>query len=135
MKNLMLMTVFSLLLFSCNRETETFPENFRVGIEEVFKPGDIYLSEMQSIKFKISEIYDSRCPSDVVCIWQGEVLVTIEAESPVQGKITLSTNDNQSDTLGNYSFNLIEVLPYPVSTDIIKLEDYEITLKIENISE
>jgi hypothetical protein len=134
MKKLMLIAVVTLLLFACNREKETFPESFPIGAEKSVKVGDEYLSDVQSLKFKITEMQDSRCPSDVVCIWQGEALVTIDVESPVEGKLTLSTFDNQLDTLGNFSFELVEVLPYPVSTKIIKLEEYEIRLKIENVA-
>lgn len=135
MKNLIVLFFIFTLLFSCNNESESYPENFEVGIEKNFKLGDDYLSNVESLKFKISEINDSRCPSDVVCIWQGEALVTIDVETPVQGKLQLSTYDNQTDTLGDYSFELVEISPYPISTKIIKLKDYTITLKIDKLSE
>jgi hypothetical protein len=134
MKKLILIVIVALLIVSCNHKSETFPESFTIGTEKSFKMGDEYLSDVQSLKFKITEMHDSRCPSDVVCIWQGEALVTIDVETPVQGRLSLSTFDNQIDTLGSYSFELVEVLPYPVSTEIITLEEYEITLKIENIT-
>ena len=89
------------------------------------------------MKFSITEINDSRCASDVTCIWAGKADVTIEVESPVKGSLVLSTIENgidhKTDTLGNYSFQLIDVSPYPVSTQIIKLEEYDVTLKIQKL--
>ena len=133
MKRFNIFLFLVVFLFLCNNESETYPENFQVGTEKSYKPGDDYLSDVESLKFKISEINDSRCPSDVTCIWQGEALVTIDLEIPFKGTIRLSTYDNQTDTIGNYSFKLVEIEPYPLSTKIIKLEDYEITLKIDKL--
>ena len=82
------------------------------------------------MNFKISEINDSRCQSDVVCIWQEEALVKIKIGSPVNNNIKLSTYDILSDTISSYTFELMDVSPDPISTEIIKLEDYDVTLRI-----
>jgi hypothetical protein len=71
----------------------------------------------------------------VVCVWEGKVDITIEMESPQSGSIVLSTFDNLIDTIDNFSFEIIEVLPYPISTSIIELEDYNVTLKIEELQD
>lgn len=115
-------------LFSCQKETS--PEFFSFGTEKSFHLNDEYLSGDNSLKFSISEINDSRCPSDVVCIWQGKADVKIEVENPIKETIVLNTFDNLKDTVGNYSFELKDVSPYPISTQTIKLEDYDVTLKI-----
>lgn len=92
-----------------------------------------YLSSDNSLKVEIINIEDSRCPTDVVCVWQGEVLVEIELEETQTFSTVLSTYDNLIDTLGNYSVELIDVQPYPMSDQVIKTEDYDITLKIKRI--
>lgn len=103
---------------------------FELGGEEKFRVQQDYFSEDEVLNFTITEINDSRCPSDVVCVWQGEALVNIEIKSPQPGTITLSTHDNLIDTLGSYSYELKNVSPYPVSTEAISLEDYVVRLKI-----
>lgn len=103
-------------------------------IQEDFQIGDEYFSEENSLEFKVSAIQDSRCASDVVCVWEGEAVVKVEVASPFSGTLELSTFDNQIDTLNNYSFELIQVSPYPISTEVIDLEDYEITLKIKELN-
>lgn len=116
------------LLAGCNKEeVQVFSLENKFMLNQQFQSAD------KSLKFTITEINDSRCPSDVVCIWQGEAIVKINVEAPVSGKLELSTFHNQADTLGNYSFRLIEVSPYPISTKAIKLEDYEVKLKIEEL--
>ena len=119
------------IFFSCEDEVES--RTFSLDTEVEFKKGEINYSDDKTVEFTISAINDSRCPEDVTCIWQGEAEITIDVESPAKGTIVLSTFDNLSDTIGNYSFKLIEVLPYPVSDQVIKLEDYRVTLEIAQL--
>lgn len=125
-----------ILLFSCNKKEITTDTEFE--IEKSFKINDVYQSNSNSLKFKITEINDSRCPSDVTCVWEGKADVSIQVESPVVGNIVLSTINNgfdqTTDTIGNFSFQLIEVSPYPISTQTINLEDYQVKLKVKNLN-
>lgn len=128
----------TLILFSfISCEKENIPDSFSLGLENDFKINGEYHSSDNSLKFRITRINDSRCPSDVVCIWAGKADVKIDVESPVTGSFVLSTLNNliynTIDTLGNYSFELIDVSPYPISTETIKLEDYKVTLKIKKL--
>jgi len=122
------LALIAISFISCEKETD--PDSFSFGLENDFKINGEYHSADNSLKFKITEINDSRCPSDVVCIWAGKTDVKIEVESPVTGTITLSTYNNPVDTVGNFSFKIIDVLPYPISTKTIQLKDYQVTLKI-----
>lgn len=119
------------VVVSCNKETTR--EMFSLGADQIVQINGQYQANDNSLSFRITEINDSRCPSDVVCVWQGKADVTIEVDSPLKGTITLNTFDNLTDTLGNYSFELKEVLPYPISTKTIDLEEYSVTLKIVEI--
>ena len=130
MKNLFLILFFSsLLLSSCNNEDLT---DLSI-LEENLQIDEVFQSEENSLKFTITEITDSRCASDVTCVWQGEAVVKIEIELPQEGFINLSTFDNVIDTFGIHSFELIDVSPYPISTEQIELEDYVVTLEIREI--
>ncbi len=125
------LTFCMIVLISCNQES--LPESFQIGTTGRFKTGAEYLSNKNSLQFKITEINDSRCPSDVVCVWQGEAVVKIAVESPVSGTLELNTFDHPKDTLARFSFELVGVSPYPVSTETIELADYDVTIKIEEL--
>ncbi len=127
------LTVFLIvfLIVSCNNEE--FSELVVIGSEADFQLGEIIQSDGNSLKFSITEINDSRCPSDVFCFWEGKADVKIEIELPQIGFIILSTHDNLIDTFGIYSFEFIDISPYPISTETIELKDYIVTLKIEKV--
>jgi len=132
MKTTYFLPVFILTTFiSCNQEP--IPALISFGVENEFRINGYYYSVDNALKFTITEVIDSRCPSDVVCIWAGKADVKIKVESPVAGIITLSTYDNQVDTVGQYSFKIIDVSPYPISTKTLQPEDYVILLKIERL--
>lgn len=121
----------SIFLISCTKEEISDP----VNLENKFSINKIYELEKSSLKFTITEISDSRCPSDVECKWEGEARVKIISETPVKDSIVLSTFNNAIDTIANYSFELVDVTPYPISTETIELNDYLVTLKnIHHIS-
>ena len=127
-----LIVLTAILLVSC--DNETISDSFSLGFEKDFKIHGEYHSTDNSLNFSVVEINDSRCPSDVVCVWQGKADVKIEVKSPVHGSIMLNTFDNLIDTVGNYSFELKDVSPHPISTKVIKLEEYNVTLKIVELT-
>ena len=124
--------LFGMFFFSCDEER---PDDFfDLGVLEDFQVGKEYLSKNKDLQFVITTISDSRCPSDVVCVWEGEAVVKISVEKPVLAEIELSTYDNLIDTVGNYSFEIADAQPYPVSTETIKPKDYNIVLKIMKLN-
>lgn len=131
-RKLFLFAFFGIGLFSCIYENER--EKSDIGLEDKYRIDTEYLLDNKSLKFKINEINDSRCPCDVVCVWAGKAEVSIKIESPDSETFILSTLDNKIDTVGNYSFELIDVSPYPVSTKQIKTNEYKVTLNIKNLS-
>jgi glucose/arabinose dehydrogenase len=69
-------------------------------------------------------IEDSRCPSDVECVWAGEV------------KVEVATRINTAEagehaTVGAFRVAIVNVHPVPVSTRQIPQEEYRVTLKVE----
>ena len=88
------------------------------------------------LEISILDIEDSRCPSDVTCVWEGEVKISVNVikdKNPL-GNFTLTSRAGDKDlstqTIDNYSIQVIEVEPYPVSTRQIPLSDYVVTLVI-----
>jgi len=89
---------------------------------------------MQELQIKIANLTDSRCPSDVTCVWQGQakILVDINKNNQNLGNFSLILNDKnlEARSFDHYSIHLIEVNPYPISTKKTQLSDYNITLKL-----
>jgi hypothetical protein len=85
---------------------------------------------------------DSRCPSDVVCIQQGQATVSISTmlNGTDTGKVALTIGRGEkSGTFGSthqqYSIKLQSLEPYPVSTTPTKPEDYVATLIVSKTTD
>ena len=81
---------------------------------------------------------DSRCPSDVDCIWEGQVTIVINIFKNNQfiGEFNLTSRGFDGPAIKNfngYSISLIKVEPYPISTQIIELTDYIVTFNVSKI--
>jgi len=92
-------------------------------------------SEDIKIKF-LTVAGDSRCPSDVVCIWAGQVEIIVNISKGCQnlGDFSLINSAGNKNlalkSFDGYSITLVKVDPYPKSTQKIELSDYIITLVV-----
>ncbi|MDZ8189443.1 MAG: hypothetical protein RMX96_31975 [Nostoc sp. ChiSLP02] len=95
------------------------------------KYGQIADLRTGGIEIKFAKVInDSRCPSNVTCIWQGQV--TIELEILQYGRKVSTLNLNLipgRDGLGvkfldKYTVKLIQVLPYPKAGQQIFPQNY-----------
>ena len=87
---------------------------------------------------------DSRCPSDVVCIWAGQTTIELRIEKPSKDiaffttlNITKGGEQNSSASFAdyggnNYTIKLLSVEPYPQTADTKR--NYEITLSVSKTS-
>ncbi len=79
---------------------------------------------------------DSRCPSDVQCIWAGQISILVEYSRASTGEhlgnftLTLMGGASSDVLVGaeGYLVKLVRVDPYPVSTTQILPSDYAATL-------
>ena len=84
---------------------------------------------------------DSRCPSDVICVWEGQVRIVLRAGKTGDEKQQVEVTDRAGHPdlararLEDYLIDLIALQPYPVSTETIALEDYVITLVVGGTEE
>lgn len=84
----------------------------------------------RNLTFWFYDIEDSRCPSDVTCVWEGEVKVMIHIRNQTH-KISAQFTPNHSVTyIQPYNITLTDIQPYPVSTE---KADYTATLEIQNL--
>jgi hypothetical protein len=89
-----------------------------------------------AIRF-IDVIADSRCPSGVVCIWQGEVacLVEITYSGTGQQKVLTYpglTQEPSNAQFGPYQFTF-SVEPYPEAGEEIEKSEYRLNLLVTEV--
>lgn len=79
---------------------------------------------------------DSRCPTDVTCIWEGEALVALRAQAPSQDARTLELRvlggggSEAAEYAGRFVVQVTKLEPAPVSTSQIPAGAYKATLVV-----
>ena len=108
---------------------------FKIGQEFPVKVGQqITIGDNLRVKFAaVPE--DSRCPSDVNCVWAGNAVVTVElTEGQCTTTLRLNTHQNpqapENTKVGPYRVKLVKLDPYPRSTQKISAGDYTATLVV-----
>lgn len=124
------------LMGSCKKDQD--PAGSELNQELTLKTGDVRNLNPNNLSIKVLNISDSRCPTGVVCVWQGEATVTLEVKENSSfdeaiGTLILSTFHQPVDTVSGYIFRLIDVLPYPVYGVEVPEKDKKVVLKIDRI--
>ena len=82
------------------------------------------------------EVEDSRCPSDVVCVWQGTVTAKVQLQKGDHDigfyNIPMDTIEVNQQTFDGFHIRLTNVEPYPESTNPIELSDYSLTFVVSS---
>ena len=77
---------------------------------------------------------DSRCPMDVVCVWQGNaaVAIVLGLDTGPASAFTLNTADGRPAVEhGGYRVTLLGLTPAPRSTDQISPDAYRASIRVE----
>ncbi len=93
------------------------------------------LLESENLKIKFLNVTDdSRCPSDVVCVWAGQVSVSFNIQkggkNPGFFSMTSAGGQDTEISFEGYSIKLVRVEPYPKSSQQILPSDYAVVLAI-----
>jgi len=80
---------------------------------------------------------DSRCPSDVVCVWAGEATVVVRAAlggetSTFKLVLGACAEGGAKAKVGEYQVSLVKLDPYPVSAKPILPTDYIATVRVSS---
>ena len=122
-----------------NEELQEFV-SAQLDVEFRLEVGEKAIVESEDIEITLMDVpEDSRCPSDVVCVWEGrvEVVVSIMKDEADLGDFSLTGNGTEEEATAifdGYSVKLLLVEPYPVSTEPIEIPDYIITLMISKVT-
>ena len=106
-----------------------------LGEESTLKVGQGVAIQGQDLKVKFLEVVqDSRCPSDVICVWQGEASVLVEItyfESLHRVVLTQPGLAGQFTTKDFNEYTLsFRLEPYPDSTRQMPEGDYRLKLTV-----
>jgi hypothetical protein len=64
--------LLSLVLVACSSPTEPINGSFEIGFGEERRAG--------SLSIRFADVNDSRCAPDVVCVWEGDGIVTLDVD-------------------------------------------------------
>lgn len=116
-----------LLFIHCSPSHVLSEGNYKLKVNNCYKLID------SNYELCLDSISDSRCPEDVVCVWQGNAAVYFSLKSiNEKTKFTLNTFGGfQTDTiLKGFQFSLIDVLPYPKNASSQNQKEFIINLDI-----
>lgn len=97
-------------------------------------PGEraVFGAQKLDVEF-VRVVEDSRCPSDVTCVWAGEVKVQLSTRVDAGAAVQYEITAGQHATVGELRLVVVQVQPERVSTREISPEEYRVTLKVEPV--
>ncbi|MGH9933325.1 MAG: hypothetical protein ACREA9_29425 [Pyrinomonadaceae bacterium] len=108
----------------------------RLGREFKLKAGQEVTLKGARLRIKFAAVEnDSRCPSDVTCVWAGNAAVQLQL-SAGRGSKTVTLNTSKSPSFvgeseyRGYKVKLVDLSPYPRSDRKIAARDYTVTLLV-----
>lgn len=108
----------------------------RLGREFKLKAGQQVMVKGTKLRIRFVAVEnDSRCPSDVTCVWAGNAAVQLQLGSGRESKtVTLNTSKSPSfageTEFRGYKVKLVDLSPYPRSDRKIARRDYTATLVV-----
>jgi hypothetical protein len=126
----LLPVLFAAALAACGRGGAATELEGTLGAPSQLAPGQSIVLAAEKIEVQFTGIAtDSRCPTDVTCVWAGEVIARLAIRS--DGKTTRhEVKESESATVDGYSVTVLQVLPTRTSSQPIAAADYRVTLKI-----
>lgn len=92
---------------------------------------------VEAIRVRFSNVEsDSRCASDVVCVWAGDAIANFvveqncECRSPAFELKLHTTLEPKSGSAYGFRVELLELAPYPKTTSPIRKDAYEAWVRI-----
>lgn len=124
--------VLILALAACRSTGEPAPRAASLNQEIQLAPNEqaAYGPQGLTVEF-VRVVEDSRCPSDVECVWAGEVKVQVATRINDAEAVQHEIKAGEHASVGAFRVVVVKVEPIPVSTRQIPQEEYRVTLKVE----
>jgi hypothetical protein len=124
--------VLIVALAACRSTGEPAPRTASLNQEIQLAPAEqaAYPQQGLTVEF-VRVVEDSRCPTDVECVWAGEVKVQVATRMNQAGPAQHEIKAGEHASVGAFRVFVVNVEPVPVSTRQIPPEEYRVTLKVE----
>lgn len=83
--------------------------------------------QYEDLELYFYDVEDSRCPTDVTCIWEGQVTAMIHVKNQTHKISGYFTPNHSINYITPYNVTLVDIQPHPISTE---KPDYVVTLEI-----
>ena len=118
-----------LIIFSLVITLSVANESFAEKTVEIKLGQEIQVNDLN---LNFHDIEDSRCPSDLTCVWEGEVTAMIAVKNQTHSVSEIFTPGYTLSYITPYEITLVDVQPYPISTKEAK---YVATVNISQLEE
>lgn len=127
---ILLLIGFVGLTFALSDESQMHTSATEISEDKIFAINIHQAAKFDNLELEFSKIEDSRCPSDVTCIWEGQAIIAFNIYDGIKYQtISFTTGKITTAYLGQYEIKLIGLEPYPASTKNIS-EKYVATISI-----
>jgi hypothetical protein len=120
-----------LLAGACRGESATGPA-VPLNAEFVLAPGELARIADTGVQLRFDGVAgDSRCPADAFCILGGDAIVRVVAvDARALRLYELHTGDMRPVSHRDLTIALVQLSPYPFSSQAIQPGDYRATLRV-----
>ena len=138
LKRLLGATLIVFAIFSCDNKSSVFnwPNESNLILNDTLEIAyqDTFFNADEKIWITFDSLLsDSRCPLNVVCVWEGnaEVSFVLYSEGE-EAEFTLNTYSGFTNdtTIFAYDISLIDVFPYPHIDSVYTMDDYSVQIII-----
>lgn len=109
----------------------------RVGRAFKLRAGRQVTLQGEKLRIRFAAVTgDSRCPSDVTCVWAGNAAVRLDVTTNGRSEESLTLNTAKGSSFASeaknqgYKVKLVDLSPYPRSNQKIAAGDYVVTLLV-----
>jgi len=120
-------------LVACRSSGAPVSHAANLGEEVELAPGEQAVFEPHGLTVEfVKVVEDSRCPTDVTCVWAGEVKVLLSTRFRAADAFQSEITAGQDATVGDFRLAVVRVQPERVSTREIAPEEYRVTLSVQS---
>jgi hypothetical protein len=126
-----------LFLAACASGGGTAPTSPTPAVDEEFvlAPGQAAVVKDTNLRLTFDQVKDdSRCPTDVTCIWEGDATVVLRVKAADEVIRELHTQGDpprsRKAPAGDYVVTLVRLDPAPRSTATVEQSAYRATLRV-----
>lgn len=127
-------------LAACDASSHVLAANISLGVADTtfaLRVGQEVRVGATVLRIAFLEVAnDSRCPSNVMCVWAGDALVRIGVAFGTGPTVPYDLHTNASPSsvdLGSYRITLLRLDPYPVAPVPIPADRYVATFRLQRV--